>query len=279
MDTLKFTKVVGSGNDFIIIDNRTKNLETVLKNFSQFSKSVCRRKVAVGGDGVLVLEDSDKADFRMRIFNPDGSEVAMCGNGARCSALYAAINKWCAHNMRIATGAGIIEAAVKGNSVKLRVTDPKDITLNKDIGVDKTIFKAHFINTGVPHVVHFLEGIDEYPVREIGAKIRYHKVFKPEGTNANFVKVLTDNSIKVRTYERGVEDETAACGTGSVASAIISHLVHGTRQPVEVLTSSGETLKIYFNVKNDKISDVHLEGTAEIVYKGELVLRSFKGGG
>ncbi len=269
MSKISFTKVVGSGNDFIILDNRGNKISEDLSNLA---RDVCKRKVSIGADGLLVLEDSNKADFKMRVLNPDGSEVTMCGNGARCSALYAYVNKWCSENLRMETIAGIIKAVVHDDKVKLRITDPAEIKLDNDLGLGNTIFKTHFVNTGVPHVVHFLGdniNIEDYPVKEMGAKIRYHRSFEPEGTNANFVKVASENRILLRTYERGVEDETLACGTGAVASSIVSHLVNGTKQPVEVLTKSGDVLKVYFNVVNKKFTEVSLEGSAKIVYDGK----------
>lgn len=269
MREIPFTKVVGSGNDFIILDNRSNKFSEDLPNLA---KHVCERKISIGADGFLVLESSNKADFKMRVFNPDGSEVTMCGNGARCSALYAYVNKWCSENLRMETIAGIIEALVHNDKVKLRITDPAEIKLDNDLGLGNTIFKIHFVNTGVPHVVHFLGddiNIEDYPVKQMGAKIRYHRSFEPEGTNANFVKIASENRIRLRTYERGVEDETLACGTGAVASSIVSHLVNGTKQPVEVLTKSGDVLKVYFNVVNKKFTEVYLEGSAKIVYDGK----------
>lgn len=272
MAQIRFTKAVASGNDFIIIDNRDNKFSD---DFSSIAKTLCKRKLSVGSDGLLILEDSKNADLKMRIFNPDGSEVTMCGNGARCTALFAYLNKWCSDNLKIQTEAGILEATVHNEKIRLRMTDPNHIRLDNDLGLGNTIFKAHFIDTGVPHVVHFLQddvNIEGYPVREMGQKVRYHKLFEPEGTNANFAKVLSENKIRLRTYERGVEDETLACGTGAVASAIVSYLVNGTRQPVEVLTTSGDILNIYFSANNKKIHNVYLEGSAKIVYEGEVVI-------
>ena len=265
-----FTKAEASGNDFIIVDNRNNALEGKISDFGDFAKSACMRKYSVGSDGVLVLENSGRADFRMRIFNPDGSEVSMCGNGIRCSSLYAYLAKWCQASMKIETGAGLLEARVDKGLVRVKMTPPDDIKLDQNIGVGKTIMNIHTINTGVPHVVHFTENIGRYPVREMGSKIRYHKVFEPEGTNADFVKMRDKSTIEVRTYERGVEDETLACGTGVVASAVISHLVNGAEEPVNVLTRSGDTLRVYFKKEHSRFSDVYLEGKAHIVYKGGL---------
>ncbi|NQU95216.1 MAG: diaminopimelate epimerase [Candidatus Omnitrophica bacterium] len=267
---INFTKAVASGNDFVIVDNRAGKLAGEIADFGDFAKFVCRRMLSVGSDGLLVLEDSSAADFKMRIFNPDGSEVTMCGNGIRCSALYAYEKKWCGAVMKIETGAGTLAAEVEGDSVKVKMTAPKNIKLDQNIGAGKTIMNVHTVNTGVPHVVHFVEKIEKYPVKEMGSKIRYHKVFQPEGTNANFVQKIDDSTIVVRTYERGVEDETLACGTGVVASAIISHLALGAKEPVSAITRSKEILRVSFKKEHKSFRDVFLEGQARIAFEGEV---------
>jgi len=272
MGKIEFVKAVGTGNDFVIVDNRQDKLNSDIPDFSEFAKHICRRKLSIGADGLLVLEDSGSGDFKMRIFNPDGSEVAMCGNGARCAAVYAASKGWCGGNAVIETGAGKIEAVISENRVKLKMSDPRDIVLSRDIGIGKNLIKTHSINTGVPHVVHFIKQMENYPVKEVGSKIRYHKLFQPEGTNVNFVKITEDRRLIVRTYERGVEDETNACGTGSVASGIIAHLIHGISSPVDAMTASGDTLMIHFEEKNKRIVNVYLEGPANIVYEGNITL-------
>lgn len=265
-----FTKTEAAGNDFIIIDNREKCLKNRIAGFSDFAVFTCRRKHSVGADGLLVLEDSRRADFRMRVFNPDGSEVTMCGNGIRCSAVYASLKKWCASPMKIETGAGMLEAHIESGSVRIKMTPPKDVRLDRSIGAGKTIMNIHSVNTGVPHAIHFVENITNYPVKEMGSKIRYHKMFEPEGTNADFVEPLDQSTISVRTYERGVEDETLACGTGVVASAVISHLARGIEVPVRALTKSKEVLKVYFRKEHNNFRDVFLEGKARIVFEGEV---------
>ncbi len=267
---IDFTKAVASGNDFILLDNRANRLKEKIKDLGSFAKFASRRKYSAGSDGVLVLEDSENADFKMRIFNPDGSEVTMCGNGIRCSALYAYKNGWCKSSMRIETGAGVLEASVDADSVKMKMPEPRDIRLNQNIGLGKTVINIHTIYTGVPHAVHFVNEVARYPVKEVGQKLRYHKVFEPEGTNADFVQVRDESTIFVRTYERGVEDETLACGTGVVASAIISHLVNGTREPVNAVTKGKEVLKVYFKKEIKSFKDVYLEGKAQIVYDGGI---------
>lgn len=270
MPIINFTKAVGTGNDFIIIDNRGKSLEKRIKDFSKFATVVCDRKKSIGADGILILENSKIADFKMRIINPDGSEASMCGNGARCIALYAYTKKVCGDKFEIETGAGIVEASIKGKNVKLKMTDPQGLALKKKINVGGKSFTYSFVNTGVPHVVYFVNNIEEMDVHNIGRLTRYHKAFAPKGTNVNFVKVLGKNKIRVRTYERGVEGETLACGTGSVASGIISHIEKKVSEPVSVITSSGEYLKIHFEIKKEKIANVYLEGPAALTFTGGI---------
>ena len=264
-----FTKAVASGNDFIIIDNKNGELDTRDFDYSSMAKDLCSRRFSIGGDGLLVLENSDETDFRMRIINPDGSEVTMCGNGARASALYAAQNGW-GESLAVETGAGLINAEVVGNNVKLKMSDPTDIKLGIKLGIGQTIMDVHYINTGVPHVVHLVDDLDEYPVNEIGRQVREHTLFAPEGTNADFVGNVKEDTVRVRTYERGVEDETLACGTGVTASAIILGLLDQASSPVKLEAQSGDILTVYFNISGRNISDVYLEGAASIVYEGRV---------
>lgn len=264
---MDFTKAVATGNDFVVIDNRKSVLP---KDIASFAKRICDRKRGIGADGLLIVESSKKADFKMRIFNSDGSEAEMCGNGSRCIALYAFDRKIAKANMTIDTLAGILNATVKGGQVKVRLTDPKEIKWNLCLMINECPYKLNFLNTGVPHTVHFVKDIDNVDVKELGSNIRYHKDFAPSGTNANFVKVVGKNSIKVRTYERGVEDETLACGTGSVASAIISSETEKMSSPIAVETMSGEKLKVYFELRDGNFTNVYLEGKATLVFDGEL---------
>ncbi|MDP3790813.1 MAG: diaminopimelate epimerase [Candidatus Omnitrophota bacterium] len=266
---IKFTKAVATGNDFIIIDNRNGQLGS---GFSKTAKELCDRKYGVGADGVLLLEKSDKADFKMRIFNPDGSEAEMCGNGSRCIALYASMKKIASDNMKIETLAGVLDAGVKGQEIKVKLTEPKDIHWNLCLMINECPYKVNFTNTGVPHVIHFVEDIENIGVKELGSKMRYHADFSPEGANVDFVKIVDqpNSKISVRTYERGVEDETLACGTGAVASAIIAAESEHLFSPVTVETKSKETLKVYFDVVEGSFKNVYLEGKAKLVYEGDI---------
>ncbi len=269
MKKLNFTKVVGSGNDFIIIklaNSRTREL-------ANLAAEICDRKYGAGADGMLVLEKSKIADIKMRIFNADGSEAEMCGNGARCAALWASENlKPRTKNLKIETKAGIIESILNKNSVRIKLTDPKAIKLDIPLKVSEAngrLIRVNFINTGVPHAVIFVNGIDNLDVVNIGGSIRRNARFAPSGTNVNFVEIKGSNLIRIRTYERGVEDETLACGTGSAAAALVFALKNNLEELVRVKTQSGEQLKVYFKKEGNKFQDVWLEGSAKIVYKGE----------
>jgi len=264
-----FTKAVASGNDFIIIDDRSGELGARSLDYPEIARDLCRRRLSIGADGLLVLEDSDKAAFRMRVINPDGSEVDMCANGIRCSAYYAANTGW-GEDLTIETGAGILNATVSGNAVKVKMSDPRDIRLKINLGIGPSMVTAHYINTGVPHVVHFVNDLEGYEVKRIGRKIREHTLFAPEGTNADFITDTGANSASVRTYERGVEDETLACGTGVVASAVIMGLLGYASSPVKIRTRSGDMLTVHYRMSGGKVTDVYLEGTASIVCEGKV---------
>ncbi|MBU4343725.1 MAG: diaminopimelate epimerase [Candidatus Omnitrophica bacterium] len=266
MSRLKFTKMVGAGNDFVVIDTRLSVIGVRL-SLPKLACALCERKTGVGADGALVLEKSKKADFKMRIFNADGSEAEMCGNGLRCAVLHAGKKR----KVKIETMAGMYEAEITGkNRVRIKMAGPKDLKKDLCIIVNGRAIKVNYIDTGVPHAVIFVEGLDKIDVDNIGRGIRYHDEFKPRGTNVDFVEIIDDTSIRMRTYERGVEGETLACGTGAVASAIIS--VIGYRLSVIGINvhTKGGILKVYFKKDGSKVKDVYLEGEAKIVYKGEV---------
>ncbi len=274
MKKVFFSKLVASGNDFIVIDKLNYQLPVMDYGSRLFSKKICDRQYGVGADGLLLLEKSNKADVKMRIFNADGSEAEMCGNGARCVAFYCSHSrlKASASRLNIETKAGIINTEVRGENVKIRLTGPRDLKLAINLRVNGRDIKANFINTGVPHAVIFVQGLEKIDVDTLGREIRYHRQFQPAGTNVNFVEVLKPDSISLRTYERGVEAETLACGTGSVAAALITSyrlpiIKHGM---INVHTKSKEVLKVFFDKRNNIFSDIWLAGKAGIVFKGEL---------
>lgn len=269
--------MVGAGNDFVVIDNGLKARNQKFKGFEKIAKKICNRKTGIGCDGALVLENSKKADFRMRIFNADGSEAEMCGNGLRCAILYSKTHGCASKAVKVETKAGIYEGDVTGKDrVRVKMEGPKDLRSGFSIGVSGRKIKANFINTGVPHTVVFVEGLDKIDVDMVGSEIRHHDEFKPKGANVDFVEIVDDENIKMRTYERGVEGETLACGTGAVASAIITALslqlkAYSLKLNINVHTLGG-ILKVEFQKAGNKIKNVYLEGGAKEVFTGEIIL-------
>jgi diaminopimelate epimerase len=263
-----FTKMSGTGNDFIIIDHRQSFLTK--EEMPAFAKAVCERKFSVGADGLILIENCDNADFKWQFLNGDGSFAEMCGNGARCAARFAHAKGIAQAKMRFETMAGVIEAEVIGDSVRLKMTEPVDLALDAVLGIDDQDKLVHSLNTGVPHAVVFMDDINNAPVFEWGRIVRFHDHFQPAGTNVNFVQVLADGTMVCRTYERGVEEETMACGTGAVAAAIIAGLLGQVNAPVAVTTSGGERLTIHFQISTGSPTDVYLEGPADFIYDGQL---------
>lgn len=261
--------MVASGNDFVVVDNR----HHVVKDPSSFARKVCVLHQGIGADGLLLFESSKKSNFKMRIINPDGSEAAACGNGFRCIALYAYEILKYSSRMRFESGSGLIEAEVGSHGqVKAQLVKPRVFDMENVLEVSGHRLHYAFLDTGVPHVVIFVEDLKKVEVFEIGKAVRHHTRFQPFGTNVNFVEVLGKKEIAVRTYERGVEHETLACGTGSTASAVVSVLRGYAEAPLQVLTQGGEKLKIDVQKKGQEITRVFLEGKAQFVYQGEYFL-------
>ncbi len=273
MKPIPFAKMNGSGNDFIVIDNRGGIAPADLP---AFVRGVCRRKLSVGADGLILIEADAEHDFKWQFFNADGSRAEMCGNGARCAARYALLNNIAGNRLTFGTDAGAIEAEVIGEDVKIRMTDPFGLTMDEALALaDRDQVVSH-MNTGVPHVVVETEDLESAPVLDWGREIRFHQRFAPAGTNVNFMAVRSPGAIAVRTYERGVEDETLACGTGCVASALVAAIRHGWESPVAVTTRSGGILTIHYEHAGPDIGPVHLEGDARVVYTAELQADALK---
>ena len=265
-----FTKMSGAGNDFVIVDNRSKKI----RNGPRAARILCDRRWGVGADGLLLLEKSRKADYRMLYFNADGSYGGMCGNGGRCIARYAAVNGIAPLRHRFEALDHIYAASVRGSEVSLTMKDPRGFKLRRRIRLrGKTIVISH-VDTGSPHVVvpcdalgrrKSLKTID---VVALGREIRFHSVFSPAGTNVNFIERAKGNSIRIRTYERGVEAETLACGTGSIASAIVASRLWKLKAPIVVIPESGRKLCVEFDDDGTKISKVCLAGPAVMSFYG-----------
>ena len=268
MQKIPFYKMSGSGNDFILVDNRDGIVDdTYLK---QLVVGACRRRMSAGADGLLLVEKSSRADFKWRFYNADGSRAEMCGNGARCVSRYAYLTGITGPALSFETDVGVVTAEVIDNRVKIGMTDPKDLKQKGTLLLGGTSLPYDSINTGVPHVVLTTEDIEGIDVVEMGRALRYHDVFSPAGTNVNFVERLGNDTIAVRTYERGVEDETLACGTGCVAASLIMCLKHQWASPVNVKTRSNVMLRVHFRFAEGVFSQIYLEGDARVIYHGTL---------
>jgi len=266
---LHFYKLVGAGNDFVAIDNRSLkyNLD------KQQIAALCHRQFGIGADGFLSVEPavSPEADFRMRYYNADGGEAEMCGNGARCFALFcSALLEQAPQQLKFDTMAGLISAEFVDGDVRTFLSAPHSLQLNT---LAYELAAVHFINTGVPHAVLFVDDVAAVDVKKHGAALRYHEHFAPAGTNVNFVQVLDAQHIKIRTYERGVEDETLACGTGVTAAALIHHLLSGATAPIKVSVAGQVTMQVEFaNEQAKDFCNVSLQGPAEFVFEGSIEL-------
>jgi diaminopimelate epimerase len=263
-----FTKMNGAGNDFVLIDNRRGEVklsrEAVIR--------ICHRQRGIGADGLMMLVPAreGKADWAWDFYNNDGSTAEMCGNGARCFARF--IQKHAGANGRTSfeTIAGVISATFEKERVRINLTPPRDLRLNEQVELTTGKSAIHSLNTGVPHAVLFVPDADKAMVQNMGPEIRFHKHFAPKGTNVNFVQALSPGQIRVRTYERGVEGETLACGTGVTASALITAKLHGFKSPVTVKVQGGDTLEVSFREESGTFKDVHLTGPADFVFEGEI---------
>ena len=266
---VRFWKLEGAGNDFLGLDGRAGGFKLKRQQIAD----LCDRRRGVGADGVLVVEKPKVrgADFRMRYYNSDGGEAEMCGNGARCFALLArAVSGRKGNVLRIQTQAGLVTLQIRGQEVQVSMTEPTKLRLGKKVVVAGRKVVVDFLNTGVPHAVLFVRSVRSIDVAKQGRAIRYHSAFAPSGTNVNFVEIGRGNRIHVRTYERGVEGETLACGTGVVASSILSNLRRGLRSPILVTTRGGDHLRVGFSMVNGQARKVTLQGPARIVYRGVL---------
>lgn len=266
---LRFTKMNGAGNDFVMIDNRAREVQLSREQIVK----ICDRHRGVGADGVLLIEPAgNSADFRMRYYNSDGGEAEMCGNGARCFARFAEKIAGAGKDISFETPAGIIAARLHGDLVTLSMSEPSNVQLNVTLPVGYETRQVHFINTGVPHVVVPVVNVEEVDVRREGAAIRHHQMFAPYGANVNFLERHRGNKIAIRTYERGVENETLACGTGVVASALIFAVTDKANGPIDVLVRGGCELSVNFGRDRDRFTNVTLTGPAEFVFEGTIAV-------
>jgi diaminopimelate epimerase len=266
---ITFTKMNGAGNDFVLIDNR----ERKIKLTPEQAVRICDRHRGVGADGVMLLvPSSGKADWAWDFYNADGSEAEMCGNGARCFARYVERTVGVKDSFKFETKAGIITAKLHGERVTISLTSPKDLKLSELVPLSVGKTEIHSLNTGVPHAVVFVPDADKAMVSTLGPEVRRHQHFAPRGTNVNFVQLKGGNTIRVRTYERGVEGETLACGTGVSASAMISARLYKLKSPVQVHVQGGDVLEVGFEEQNGVFDNVTLTGPADFVFEGQMRL-------
>ena len=260
----------GAGNDFLLIDGRQQTLALTREQIVR----LCDRHKGIGADGVIILipSVSKKADWAWRFFNSDGSCGEMCGNGARCFARFVQKHTSQPGDFTFETEAGIIRAKFKEGNVMVDLTKPGDLVLDEKLPLSIGKVVVHCLNTGVPHAVLFVPDADKAMVQELGPEIRRHPRFAPKGTNVNFVQVLRPGDIRVRTFERGVENETLACGTGVTASALISSRVYKFPSPVRVKVQGGDELEVSFEDRATEFADVRLTGPADFVFEGKISL-------
>jgi diaminopimelate epimerase len=268
MHEIPFAKMNGTGNDFILINNMSGAYEMVKER--AFVIAACTRKLSVGADGLICLEQSENSDFAWRFFNADGSEAEMCGNGARCAARFAVENNIAGPDLSFETCAGLIQAQVTGSQVRVRLTPPGELETGIRLVIEGSEVLLHSLDTGVPHAVLFVDDLESAPVETLGRAIRYHERFAPQGINVNFVSQGVGNTLHIRTYERGVEGETFACGTGSVAAALIASALKMVTLPVSLQTRSGEQLRVDADPVCPPFEQVFLEGGTRKVCEGML---------
>ena len=256
---MEFYKYQGTGNDFVMIDNRQGHFP---KDNIAYISHLCHRRFGIGADGLILLENDEATDFRLVYYNADGNQSSMCGNGGRCIVAFANSLNIIENNTAFIAIDGLHHATISDDGiVSLQMKDVSDIKITTDYV---------FLNTGSPHHIEMVENLAQLEVAELGAKIRYSDLYKNEGSNINFVKQLSDNSFAVRTYERGVEDETLSCGTGATAVAIAMNAIGNTNSNSIEIQVEGGKLEVSFNKIGDNYSNVFLKGPAVFVYKGTI---------
>lgn len=267
---IQFWKMNGAGNDFVVVDNRENQLSLSREEIAL----LCQRQRGIGADGLLAVEPAENgADYRMRYYNADGGEAEMCGNGARCFARFVnRLNHNQLEQVSFETLAGVIHAKFLGDHVRIDLGRPQDQKLNTQLDIDGQNLTVHFVNTGVPHAVVIVDDLENTDIRGLGSTLRHHDHFAPSGTNVNFMQVLADDHIAIRTYERGVEDETLACGTGMVACALIHHQLNDAALPIKTTVRGGDTLLV--DLESNPAGDYEnakLTGPAEFTFEGTFL--------
>ena len=263
---IEFDKMQGAGNDFVLIDNRDGQVPEAAKR--KMVVDYCRRSFGIGADGMIFVESDPEYDFAWDFYNSDGSRAEMCGNGARCVARFAVKIGAAGDGMTFRSLAGPIRAEITERGAKVQLTDVVLPAGPDTLDVDGKSISLWSLNSGVPHAVVRVDDIEQVDVKGLGAAIRRHPHFAPAGTNVNFITPLEGSRLAIRTYERGVEDETLACGTGSMAASIVLGAFLGQPSPVVAQTRGGGELAVHFTLDDGKAKNVFLEGGAELVFSG-----------
>jgi diaminopimelate epimerase len=271
---MEFFKMSAGGNDFILVDNRSAQVRN--EAIPDLVRRISVRALSVGADGVIFLEPSRVADFRAAFFNPDG-QPTFCGNGGRCASRLGYLMGIVGPRMRMETAKMVHDATVEGERVQFAMPPALRLRTGLKLRVDDQVLDAASIDTGVPHAVVFKEAPHTMSITELGRKVRSHMELGPEGANANFVMVVDEHTLAIRTYERGVEDETLSCGTGCVAGALVTASLGMTRSPVACWTRSGVTLSVHFRGAAGAFTHIVLEGDARLIYQGNLSSEATRG--
>lgn len=273
--TIRFTKMEGAGNDFVVIDNRRYGFAP--PELEELARRTCPRRTGIGADGLLALEEATDADYRMRYVNRDGSMATMCGNGARCLARFARIQGIGQERLSFASDAGRYEVCAPDDldaDVRLFVPTPRefatDIELADDDAQQTGVGPLHYVWPGVEHVVCFVEDVAQAPVEQVGRAIRRDDALAPAGANVNFVEGREDGALEIRTYEKGVEAETSACGTGALAGAYVAYRLQRVSQLPVTVHMPGGTLRVGGQWQNGELAHVYLEGPARVVFTGQI---------
>lgn len=262
---IEFSKYSGCGNDFIIIDNRSNFFPADQPTRIQ---ELCARRTGIGADGVILLENSLHSDFRMRIFNADGYEAEMCGNGLRCLMKFIRDQGVTTEQCVVETYLRPLSARIANDLVTIDMGAPFDFRWNIPLSIEGNSYTVHHINTGVPHLIYFTNTLKEFPLEALGPKFRHHPFFAPQGANLNIVQLMPNGELCNRTFERGVEGETLACGTGCVAAAIAASLFYNLPAPIKVRPLSQETLLVDFTIERDTIQNLTMTGPAIKIFSG-----------
>lgn len=288
MEKISFIKMSGAGNDFVVINNDTfpgLNLN------SSSIKKLCDRRNGIGADGLITIASSSKPyDFLMRYYNADGTTGSLCGNGARCAIRFAKFSKIAGNKFVkfLSNDKEYSGSIISEDITKVNFNIPSKFNMDITVSAAGQNIKSSFIDTGSPHVIinigdvlkdpsdisSFYNDLNTFPVFKLGKEIRYHNDFSPAGANVNFIQII-GNKVHIRTYERGVEDETLSCGTGSTASALAAHFRYDLKSPVSLVTRGGDTLTVDFSANNGIITALSLTGPVKIVYTGEFLYSAF----